>query len=115
MFYLFLEGSLAAGLWMGFSITAVTNLSRTFRTFTRFFLRIGTHHHRTFGVGTPLKMWILLYLQIAQKLPIFVISGQIDKRSDEFIGKWELAMRTAEVLDPHASDLHRWKDTSSLR
>ena len=115
MFYLFLEGSLAAGFWVGFSIAAVAYFSSTFGAFTRFFLRVCTHNYRAFRVWTPFEVRILLYLQIAQKLPIFVISGQIDERPNKLVRERKLAMRTAEMLDPHASYLCLCKDTSSLR
>jgi len=45
VFYLFLEGSLAAGFWVGFAVASVADLGRAFGTFARFFLRVCAYNY----------------------------------------------------------------------
>jgi len=115
VFYLFLECSLTAGLWVPLSIATVADLGRAFGTFACFFIRIRTHHDRAFRIWTPFQIWILLNLQIPQKLPVFVVSRQIYQLSNKIVGNGLLAVRTVEMLNSHASDLLIFKHTSSLR
>lgn len=65
--YFFLKGTIATRTGMCLSTALVAYLRRALRALACFFIRIGAHNNRTFGVGTPLQQRTFLYLEIPEE------------------------------------------------
>lgn len=60
---------------MSLSVAPIANHGGTFGTFARFFLGVSADDDRTFGVGAPSEVGVLLYFDISEKLSILIVGG----------------------------------------